>query len=89
MKVKVNWDTDGYSLEELGLREVVNIPTISIGNIADYLSDKYGYCVESFTIVDLDSGYWHGEDAWVLLDNGIDVIDVSGINDVGDDINCC
>ena len=78
MKVKVNWDTDGYSLEELGLQEVVNIPTVSIGDVADYLSDKYGYCVESFTIVDLDSGYYHGEDAWMLSDNGIDVVILIG-----------
>lgn len=70
MEVKVKWDTDGYSLEELGLQEVVNIPTMNIYNIAEYLSDEYGYCVESFTIEDLDSGYYHGEDAWVLSDDG-------------------
>ena len=37
---------------------------------ADYLSDEYGYCVDSFKIIDLDSGAWHGSDAWVLEDNG-------------------
>lgn len=78
MQVKVNWDTDGYSLEELGLQEVVTIPTINIDEVADYLSDEYGYCVESFTIVDLDSGYYHGEDAWVLSDDGTDVVVLIG-----------
>ena len=70
MKVKVNWDTDDRSVKELGLPEVVDMPTLNEENIADYLSDKYGYCVESFKIVDLDSGHWHGDDAWVLFDDG-------------------
>jgi hypothetical protein len=70
MQVKVNWDTDGVSATELGLPEVVNMPTLNEESIADYLSDEFGYCVESFTIEDLDSGYWHGEDAWVLSDDG-------------------
>lgn len=78
MEVKVNWDTDGYSLEELGLQEVVDIPTVSIDNVADYLSDKYGYCVESFTIVNLDSGYYNGEDAWVLSDDGSELLILIG-----------
>ena len=78
MNVKVNWDTDGYSLEELGLQEVVTIPTINIDEVADYLSDEYGYCVESFTIVDLDSGYYHGEVAWLLSDDGTDVLVLIG-----------
>jgi hypothetical protein len=78
MKVKVNWNTDGYSLEELGLQEVVNIPTLSIDDVADYLSDEYGYCVESFTIVDLDSGYYQEEDAWVLSDDGNNVVVLIG-----------
>lgn len=70
MKVLVNWDTDGYSAEELGLDQVVDIPTMNEEDIADYLSDEYGYCVESFEITDLDSGSWHGQDAWVLYDDG-------------------
>lgn len=78
MKVKVNWDTDGYSLEELGLQEVVTMPTISIDNVADYLSDEYGYCVESFTIVDLDSGYYNGEEVWVLSDDGSELLILIG-----------
>lgn len=70
MRVFVNWDTDGYSVEELGLTSVVDIPTMNEEYIADYLSDEYGYCVDSFKIIDLDSGAWHGSDAWVLEDNG-------------------
>ena len=78
MQVKVNWYTDGCSLEELGLQEVVTIPTINIDDVADYLSDEYGYCVESFTIVDLDSGYYQGEKAWLLSDDGNDVVVLIG-----------
>ena len=51
-KVIVNWDTDDYTLEECGLEEVVEIPNnIEEDEIADYLSDEYGYCVESFYFV--------------------------------------
>lgn len=78
MKVRVNWDTDGISAKELGLPEVVDMPTLNGGNIADYLSDEYGYCVESFTIEDLDSGYWHGDDAWVLSDDGSEMVILFG-----------
>ena len=74
MKVFVNWDTDGYSAEELGLDTVVDIPTMNEENIADYLSDEYGYCVESFKIIDLDSGSWYGQDAWVLSDDGSELV---------------
>ena len=78
MQVKVNWDTDGVSATELGLPEVVDMPTLSEESIADYLSDEYGYCVESFTIEDLDSGYWHGEDAWVLSDDDSEMVVLVG-----------
>lgn len=78
MKVKVNWDTDGRSAKELGLPEVVDMPTLSEENIADYLSDKYGYCVNSFKITELDSGSWHGDDAWVLFDNGSEMVILVG-----------
>ena len=70
MRVFVDWDTDGYSVEELGLSTIVDIPTLNVDDVADYLSDEYGYCVSSFKIIDLDSGSWHGEDAWVLYDDG-------------------
>ena len=78
MKVRVNWDTDGCSVKELGLPEVVDMPTLNEENIADYLSDEYGYCVESFVIEDLDSGIWHGDDAWVLFDNGSEMVILVG-----------
>ena len=44
----------------------------------DYLSDEYGYCVESFKIEDLDSGSWHGDDAWVLFDDGSEMVILVG-----------
>lgn len=74
MRVFVNWDTDGYSVEELGLDTVVDIPTLNEDEIADYLSDNYGYCVESFKIIDLDSGSWDGYNAWVLSDEGGELV---------------
>ena len=53
MKVKVNWDNDNYSLEECNLKEIVDIPNnIEEEDIADYLSDEYGYLVESFEILE-------------------------------------
>jgi hypothetical protein len=51
MIVKVNWDTDGNSLEELGLPTNVEVPTMPSSLIADYLSDTYGFLVESFIVV--------------------------------------
>ena len=52
MKVFVDWDTDEYSVEELGLSTIVDIPTMNEEDVADYLSDEYGYCVNSFKIID-------------------------------------
>ena len=78
MKVFVDWDTDGYSVEELGLPTIVDMPTMNIDDIADYLSDNYSYCVSSFKIIDLDSGAWHGNDAWVLYDDGHELIILVG-----------
>lgn len=66
MKVQVEWATDGCSVEELGLPTIADIPTLNEESIADYLSDVYGYLVESFSIVDLDSGVWDGNDAVIL-----------------------
>ena len=37
MRVFVDWDTDGYSVEELGLTSVVDMPTMNVDDIADYL----------------------------------------------------
>lgn len=47
--VKVNWDTDGESPEELGLPDEVTIPWwVPDDGVADYCSDIYGYCVNSW-----------------------------------------
>ena len=49
-KVYVNWETDGYSLKELGLPSEVDVPKdIEEEDIADWLSDEYGFLVNSFS----------------------------------------
>lgn len=49
IKVYVNWETDGHSLEELGLPSEVDVPKdIEEEDIADWLSDEYGFLVNSF-----------------------------------------
>lgn len=46
-RVHVNWDTDGQVIEMLPTE--VRIPSdIKDDEIADYLSDTFSYCVESF-----------------------------------------
>lgn len=51
MKVFINWETDGKNIE---LPDEVEIPK-HIGtedvDITDYLSNKYGWLVKSFTII--------------------------------------
>jgi len=49
--VSVVWDTDGVNPRDIkGLPLEVNVPySIADEDIADYLSDTYGYCVESFS----------------------------------------
>ena len=50
--VEVDWDTDGESLEECGLPEDVSIPWyIHDEGVADYCSDIYGFCVNSWVEV--------------------------------------
>ena len=50
MKVSVNWETDG---EKVDLPEVVKIPNYVVDDeIADYLSDKYGWLVNSYSELD-------------------------------------
>lgn len=45
----IKWETDGHIIEWLPLN--VTIPQhIEEENIADYLSDEYGFLVESFEI---------------------------------------
>lgn len=50
LKVSVNWDTDG---EKVDLPDVVEIPKyIDDDEIANYLSDEFGWCVNSYTKLD-------------------------------------
>lgn len=49
--VDIDWDTDGEDEEDLGLPSRVEIPFfVDDDEIADYLSDEYGYCVFGFNI---------------------------------------
>lgn len=49
MRVSVNWETDGINAD---LPKEVDIPEgIEEDEIADWLSDKYGWLVNSFTII--------------------------------------
>lgn len=69
MKVKVNWDTDNYPLEECNLKEIVDIPNdIDADDIADYLSDEYGYLVESFEILEKN-------DIMISLDEACEILE--------------
>ena len=71
IRVAVNWDTDG---EKVGLPEVVVIPK-DTKDIADYLSDEYGWCVNSYFIEDeIIIPVYYGFD-----DNGEPVIDEDSI----------
>lgn len=48
--VDIDWDTDGEEI--IGLPTLVEIPNfIDEDEIADFLSDEYGYCVFGFNIV--------------------------------------
>lgn len=78
MKVRVNWDTDGFSVEELGLPEVVDIPTLDMYDIADYLTDEYGYCVESFEIIKLNRYIYNEENAWLITNYGSKILILVG-----------
>ena len=51
-KVKVYWDVDpDLNVEELGLPDIVEVPeTMDDDDIADYLSNEYGYCIESYIV---------------------------------------
>lgn len=45
----IKWDTDGVSIDDLP--EEVTLEGVEPGDdIADRLSDEYGYCVESYTL---------------------------------------
>lgn len=46
----IKWDTDGEFVD--GLPEEADIPDgIDESEVADFLSDEYGFCVESFSFV--------------------------------------
>lgn len=47
IEVIVQWDTDGEEIDDLP--NVVEIPSsLDELEVADYLSDEYGWCVESW-----------------------------------------
>ena len=45
-RVCVGWETNGTPIEELSLPTKVDVPN----DIADWLSDKYGFLVNGFCI---------------------------------------
>jgi len=68
---KIDWETDG---QEVDLPKTVEVPDdLDADEIADYLSDKYDFLVNTFQIKDAEEGYmadWEGspysswDDAW-------------------------
>ncbi|MEE3358212.1 MAG: hypothetical protein VZR31_09010 [Lachnospiraceae bacterium] len=47
--VGVEWDTDGMDEEELDLPSEVEVPSeLDDEDVADYLSDTYGFCVKGW-----------------------------------------
>lgn len=45
----INWDTDGLDPKELHLPQETDIPySVASDEVADYLSDTFGFCVNSF-----------------------------------------
>ena len=48
-KVKVDWDVDLEGSKNIKLPTFVDVPeTIEDENIADWLSDEYGWCVNAW-----------------------------------------
>jgi hypothetical protein len=47
--INIKWETDGYEVDNLP-SEVEVDDDLSDGEIADYLSDEYGWLVESFAL---------------------------------------
>ena len=53
--VKIIWETDGCNPEELVLPSIVNVPDpIEVEDIADWLSDDYGFLVDKLLCLDID-----------------------------------
>jgi len=49
IRVSVHWETDG---EEVSLPSETEVPAdLDIDEIANYLSDKYGWLVKSFVVL--------------------------------------
>ena len=48
-RVYVDWETDGTPIEDIGLPTEVDVPNnIDTEDIADWLSDEYGFLVNGF-----------------------------------------
>lgn len=48
---KIKWDCDGEDPKDYDLPEEVEVDDdLDDDEIADYLSDEYGWCVESFSL---------------------------------------
>lgn len=74
MKVKVNWDVLIH--EDGEPQQIIDMPTMSISEIENYLNSGYRYSVKSFEIVDLNKCQWNGKNAWFLSydDNGVTLL---------------
>lgn len=46
----INWDTDGEDIDDLPVEAEVFTCNNDVDEIADALSDEYGFCVNSFEI---------------------------------------
>ncbi len=46
----IKWDTDGYSVKELGLPREATVIAEDEDEVADILSDHFGFCIESLVI---------------------------------------
>lgn len=48
--VIIEWETDGIDPEKIGLPTQIDVPEcIDCHEIADMLSDEYGYCIYSLS----------------------------------------
>ena len=74
MKVNVLWNA--WDVEGGELRTTEELSAMNFNEIENYLHSGYRYAVKSFEIVDLDSGKWNGEHAWLLScdNNGIMIL---------------
>lgn len=74
MKVNVLWNA--WDVEGGELRTTEELSAMNFNEIENYLHGGYRYGVKSFEIVDLDSGKWNGEHAWLLScdNNGIMIL---------------